>query len=65
MNYYENRVIEAEEINENLRKVGKSNINELMAELKDLSIIITFYTKFWKKIKLMNWIISISDVNMI
>ena len=65
MNYYENRVIEAEEINENLRKVGKSNINELMAELKDLSIIIIFYTKFWKKIKLMNWIISISDVNMI
>ncbi len=65
MNYYENRVIEAEEINENLRKVGKSNINELMAELKDLSIIITFYIKFWKKIKLMNWIISISDVNMI
>jgi hypothetical protein len=46
LNYYENRVIEAEEINENLRKVGKSNINELMAELKDLSIIITFYTKF-------------------
>jgi hypothetical protein len=36
-----------------------------MAELKDLSIIITFYIKFWKKIKLMNWIISISDVNMI
>jgi len=65
LNYYENRVIEAEEINENLRKVGKSNINELMAELKDLSIIITFYIKFWKKIKLMNWIISISDVNMI
>jgi len=34
--YYKERVVEAEEINENLRSVGKSSINEVMDELKDL-----------------------------
>ncbi|KAM3144338.1 hypothetical protein pb186bvf_003502 [Paramecium bursaria] len=36
INYYKQRVIEADEINENLRSIGKSNITELMDELKSL-----------------------------
>lgn len=35
--YYKDRVVEAEEINENLRSTGKSSINEVMEELRDLS----------------------------
>jgi hypothetical protein len=37
LNYYKERVVEAEEINENLRSTGKSSINEVMEELRDLS----------------------------
>lgn len=37
LTYYKDRVVEAETINENLRSTGKSSINELMDELRDLS----------------------------
>lgn len=37
LSYYKERVVEAELVNENVRSTGKSSINELMEELKDLS----------------------------
>ena len=38
LNYYKGRVKEAEEINQSLRYIGKTNISELMDELKTLCI---------------------------
>lgn len=47
LSYYKERVVEAEEINENVRSTGRSSINELMEELKDLSRI--FDNIFYRK----------------
>jgi hypothetical protein len=44
LGYYKQRVIEADEINDNLRNVGKSSISDLMDELRDLSKNNCIYT---------------------
>ena len=43
--YYKERVVEAEEINENLRMTGKNSINEVMDELRTLSDEIFYVRK--------------------